>query len=153
MEYRGKFAKVKELAGFPVFKIFLSATLPPCMEEFFLEETSMPSSTLFIRAPTSRPNLRYHVLHVENEVKHINKVAVQLAHHLQQSTFAENSRGILGFRVSSKPLLSMRQLALKHNLPEEDLCFRPGVSSATCQVYIPWATAWESSSQLSDLLL
>src|SRR5436190_18594703 len=41
-----------------------------------------------------------------------------------------------GFKVSSEPLSSMRRLALKHNLPEEDLCFRPGVSSATCQVYI-----------------
>jgi hypothetical protein len=55
----------------------------------------MPSSTVFIRAPTSRPNLRYHVLHVENQVKHINKVAAELAQHLQQTTFTNESRGIV----------------------------------------------------------
>src|SRR5438876_4381883 len=94
-DYRGSFIKVKEFAGFPIQKIFLSASLPPSLEPLFLEYTCTPSSTLFIRAPTTRLNLRYHVLQVENQVKHINKVAIALAKHLQTTTFTEASRGII----------------------------------------------------------
>lgn len=83
------------LASFPVQKIFLSATIPPILEESFLEETSMPSSTPWIRASTTRPNLRYHVFNVDNYLKHVNLVTIGLAKYIQQTLFGNESRGIV----------------------------------------------------------
>jgi Helicase conserved C-terminal domain len=93
--YRGDFARVKELAFYPVMKIFLTATLPVTHEELLLEETCMPSSTRFIRAPTTRPNIRYHVLHINNQMKPVNQIAIDLASYLQQTIFTAQSRGII----------------------------------------------------------
>jgi superfamily II DNA/RNA helicase len=93
--FRDVFGKVSKLASFAVLKIFLSATMPPELEPEFIHEASMPNSLLFIRAPTSRPNLRYNVIQVENRVRHIHEVALALAHHLEVNTFKEDSRGII----------------------------------------------------------
>src|SRR5436190_1203488 len=93
--YRSSFLKVKELAGYPIQKIFLTATLPPKLEKLFLETTCMPSSTLIIRAPTTRRNLRYHVLTLEPEMKDIEQLAKELSALLEEKTFGESSRGII----------------------------------------------------------
>jgi hypothetical protein len=93
--FRDVFSKVSRLAAFAVIKIFLSATMPPDLESEFLQESCMPKSLLFIRAPTSRPNLRYNVIHVENQIRHIHEVALKLAHLLQANTFTGDSRGII----------------------------------------------------------
>jgi hypothetical protein len=95
LAYRDTFSQAHKLAGFVTQKIYLSATLPPELQERFLELTGLPSSTLFIRACTTRPNLRYHVLKVENRVKHIKDVTVDLADFLQNTTFSSTSRGII----------------------------------------------------------
>ena len=95
MDYRSQFSKLKRLASFPVMKIFLSATIPPILEHMFLEETCLPSSTKWIRASTTRPNLRYHVFQVDNHVKHVQKVAANLANYLQDTHFNTNTRGII----------------------------------------------------------
>jgi superfamily II DNA helicase RecQ len=94
-DYRHQFSRLKRLASFPVQKIFLTATLPPILQEAFLEETCLPSSTLWIRASTSRPNLRYHSFSVDNLVKHVMKVTVGLVQHLNQNLFTPASRGIV----------------------------------------------------------
>lgn len=93
--FRASFLRIRELAQFPIQKIFLSATLPPYLEEYFLMLTSLPSSTLVIRAPTPRPNLRYHAMTVEPQIKSAVTLAKELSIFLEEKTFAETSRGII----------------------------------------------------------
>ena len=52
-DFRSSFTRIKELAQYPVQKIFLSATLPPFLVDVFLDMTALPQSTLVIRGPTS----------------------------------------------------------------------------------------------------
>ena len=52
-DFRSSFTRIKELAQYPVQKIFLSATLPPFLVDVFLDTTALPQSTLVIRGPTS----------------------------------------------------------------------------------------------------
>ena len=48
-----------------------------------------------MRAPTNRPNIRYHVLHVEESIKPINKVAIDIANVLESRFTSPSSRGII----------------------------------------------------------
>jgi hypothetical protein len=93
--YRNSFSKLFMLAAYAIMKIYLSATMPPTLEKTFLSDSGMPSSMLFIRAPTTRPNLRYQVIQFENRLSHITKFAISVAKHLQTTTFTEDSRGII----------------------------------------------------------
>ena len=93
--FRSSFLRIKDLAQFPVQKIFLSATLPPFLEEHFFQMAALPSSTLVIRAPTSRPNLRYHAMVVEPQIKSVDDAAKELCNYLEEKTFEESSRGII----------------------------------------------------------
>jgi Helicase conserved C-terminal domain len=95
LEFRGSFAKLLTLAAYEVQKLYLTATLPPELEDEFLKDSGMPRTLLFIRAPTTRPNIRYHVLYLDHQIEHANKVSVRLAKHLQATTFGDNSRGII----------------------------------------------------------
>ncbi|KAG6848431.1 hypothetical protein H0H93_000226 [Arthromyces matolae] len=94
-EYRSKFAKLGELAQYDVQRIFLSATLPPSLMDHFLTKNYLPNSTLVIRAPTFRPNLRYHVLWIEERIHKMADVTKKLALQLEASTFSPYSRGII----------------------------------------------------------
>ena len=89
--YRSSFLKVKELAGYTIQKIFLTATLPPTLEGLFLETTCLPSSTLIIRSPTTRHNLRYHVLTLEPQMKDMEELTKELSALLEEKTFGESS--------------------------------------------------------------
>lgn len=93
INYRYQFDKIRRLAGYAVQKIYLTATLPPYLEQIFLRETSLQSSSIFIRAPTYRPNLRYHILPVTEDIK--LHIATKLAKHLESEYFQSDSRGII----------------------------------------------------------
>lgn len=77
--YREKFNAVKELAQFPVQKIFLTATLAVFIEDHFLQQVYLPRSTPVIREPTNRTNLMYHLLRVEQRVRKAKDVIIDLA--------------------------------------------------------------------------
>ncbi|KAG6834775.1 hypothetical protein H0H93_007508 [Arthromyces matolae] len=94
-DYRTRFSQLGELAAFPVQRIFLSATLPPTLVQHFLIKNYLPNSTKVIRAPTFRANLRYLVLHVEERIRPVSEVAIDLARHLETTIFSPFSRGII----------------------------------------------------------
>jgi superfamily II DNA helicase RecQ len=88
--------KYRNLAIYPVQRILLSATVPPVLEQYLLDSSALPSSTLFIRAPTQRPLIRYHVIHLEYGVHlGIHEYTVTLARYLQKTNFDANSNGII----------------------------------------------------------
>src|SRR5436190_21441651 len=93
--YRSSSLRIKDLAGYPIQKVFLTATLPPILESLFLETTCMPSSTLIIRSPTTRYNLRYHILTLEQQIKDMQQLAKELSALLKEKTFGESSQGII----------------------------------------------------------
>ena len=94
VEYRPQLSGLKELANYPVQKIYLTATLPPNLEYELKVATSLPGTTTVIRESTDRPNLGYHVLHCQEFVVDTNQVVVQLAK-LIEGGFDTNSRGII----------------------------------------------------------
>jgi hypothetical protein len=88
--------KYRNLAGYAVQRILLSATVPPIFQELLLEHSALPRSTLFIRAPTQRPLIRYHIIHLEHGIhKGLHEYTISLAQHLQQSIFRTDSNGII----------------------------------------------------------
>jgi Helicase conserved C-terminal domain len=93
--YRLKFNAVKELAQYPVQKIFLTATLPVSLEDYFLEQSYLPRSTLVLREPTNRPNLMYHLLRVEKRVRKATDVITDMAQLVERELWTEASRGII----------------------------------------------------------
>jgi Helicase conserved C-terminal domain len=94
VHYRECFEKVKELASYPVQKIYLTATLPPQLEHELKVATCLPESVPVIRESTDRPNLAYHVLQYNGLAVRTTDTAVKLAKVLQQ-TFEADSRGII----------------------------------------------------------
>lgn len=94
-KFRKKFDAVKELAQYLVQKIYLTATLAVYLEDYFLQQVYLPRSTLIIREPTNRKNLMYHILHVEQRVRKIKDVAVDLARLVEKETWTAASRGII----------------------------------------------------------
>jgi hypothetical protein len=113
--YREKFSKLKELAAFPVQKIFLTATLPPRLEHQLKVETSMPESVTVIREPTDRPNLCYHVLHYNGNKIDTTATVVKLAHLLGEQ-FESDSRGIIFSRyIEEVDELARRFLECKNH--------------------------------------
>ena len=101
VEYRHQFSALKELANFPVQKIYLTATLPPNLEYELKVATSLPGTTTVIRESTDRPNLGYHVLHCQEFVADTNQVVVELAK-LIEGGFDTDSRGIIFCRSVSR---------------------------------------------------
>jgi len=93
--YRKKFDAVKELAQFPVQKIFITATLPVFLEDYFLQQIYLPSSTPVIREPTNRKNIMYHLLHVEQRVRKPADVLMDLAKLVERELWTNASRGII----------------------------------------------------------
>ena len=93
--YRKKFEAVKELAQYPVQKIFITATLAVSLEDNFLQQVYLPRSTSVIREPTNRPNLMYHVLRVEQRVRKATDVIVDLTRLVERELWTEASRGII----------------------------------------------------------
>lgn len=62
-------------------KIYLTATYPPFLHNHFCKCTGLPTDTLVVRAPTSRPELRLHVVHLkrgEDLCKRAYSVAIRL---------------------------------------------------------------------------
>jgi hypothetical protein len=51
--YQKKFSAVKELAQYPVQNIYLTTTLAPYLEDYFLQQVYLPHSTLIFREPTN----------------------------------------------------------------------------------------------------
>lgn len=94
-DYRKKFSSVKELAQYLLQKIFLTATLPPYLEEFYLQQVCLPASTVIIRAPTNRKHLRYHVLNVNQWAWKLNDVAIDLARLVEKEVWTATSCGII----------------------------------------------------------
>lgn len=93
--YRSKFNAVKELAQFPVQKIYLTATLPVFLEDYFLQQVYLPPSTPVIREPTNRKNLMYHLLRVDQRVRKAKDVVIDLAQLVEKDLWTEASRGII----------------------------------------------------------
>jgi len=93
--YRQKFNAVKELAQYPVQKIFLTATLPVFLEDYFLQQVYLPRSTVVIREPTNRKNLVYHLLRIEQRVRKAKDVIIDLAKLVEQELWTMASRGII----------------------------------------------------------
>jgi hypothetical protein len=93
--YRSKFNAVKELAQFPVQKIYLTATLPVFLEDFFLQQVYLPGSTPIIREPTNRKNLMYHLLRVDQRARKVKDVVIDLARLVEKDLWTEGSRGII----------------------------------------------------------
>ena len=59
-EYRSLFAKLQALAGFPIAKMLLTASLPKRLEADFLRAFGLPLSTKILRAPSEQPHISYH---------------------------------------------------------------------------------------------
>lgn len=93
--YREKFNAVKELAQYPVQKIFITATLPVFLEDHFLQQVYLPRSTPFIREPTNRKNIVYHLLRVEQRVRKAKDVIIDLAKLVERELWTAESRGII----------------------------------------------------------
>ena len=93
--YRQKFNAVKELAQYPVQKIFITATLPVFLEDYFLQQVYLPRSTPVIREPTNRKNIIYHLLRVEQRVRKAKDVIVDLAKLVERELWNVSSRGIV----------------------------------------------------------
>jgi Helicase conserved C-terminal domain len=93
--YRQKFNAVKELAQYPVQKIFITATLPVFLEDYFLQQVYLPRSTPVIREPTNRTNIIYHLLRVEQRVRKAKDVIVDLAKLVERDLWNVSSRGII----------------------------------------------------------
>ena len=93
--YRKKFEAVKELAQFPVQKIFITATLAVFLEDYFLQQVYLPPSTPVIREPTNRKNLMYHMLRVEQRVRKAKDVIIDLVKLVEKEVWTEASRGII----------------------------------------------------------
>lgn len=93
--YRQKFNAVKELAQYPVQKIFITATLPVFLEDYFLQQVYLPRSTQVIREPTNRKNIIYHLLRVEQRVRKAKDVIVDLAKLVERELWNASSRGII----------------------------------------------------------
>jgi hypothetical protein len=93
--YRHKFNAVKELAQYPVQKIFITATLPVFLEDYFLQQVYLPRSTPVIREPTNRKNIIYHLLRIEQRVRKAKDVIVDLAKLVEKELWTVASRGII----------------------------------------------------------
>ena len=93
--YRKKFNAVKELAQYPVQKIFITATLAVFLEDYFLQQVYLPRSTSVIREPTNRKNIIYHVLRVEQRVRKARDVIIDLAKLVEKDLWTSTSRGII----------------------------------------------------------
>lgn len=93
--FRTKFNAVKELAQYPVQKIFLTATLAVFLEDYFLQQLYLPRSTIVIREPTNRKNIIYHLLRVEQRVRKAKEVILDLAKLVENELWTMASRGII----------------------------------------------------------
>jgi len=93
--YRRKFSAVKELAQFPIQKIFLSATSPVFLEDYFLQQVYLPRSTIVIREPTNRKNIIYHKLRIEQRIRKAKDVVLDLAKLVERELWTIESRGII----------------------------------------------------------
>jgi hypothetical protein len=93
--YRTKFNAVKELAQFPIQKIFLSATSPVFLEDYFLQQVYLPRSTIVIREPTNRKNIIYHKLRIEQRIRKAKDVIIDLARLVERELWTIESRGII----------------------------------------------------------
>jgi hypothetical protein len=93
--YRQKFNAVKELAQYPVQKVFITATLPVFLEDYFLQQVYLPRSTSVIREPTNRLNITYHLLRVEQRVRKAKDVIIDLARLVEREQWTLESRGII----------------------------------------------------------
>ena len=76
-------------------KIFLTATLALYLEDYFLQQVYLPHSALIIRELTNRKNLMFHLLHVEQWVRKINDVVVDLVQLMEKETWTADSHGII----------------------------------------------------------
>lgn len=94
-DFRKKFDAVKELAQYPVQKIYITATLAVFLEDHFLQQVYLPRSTPIIREPTNRTNLMYHLLRVEQRVRKAKDVIIDLARLVEKELWTEASRGII----------------------------------------------------------
>jgi Helicase conserved C-terminal domain len=94
-KYRKKFDAVKELAQYPVQKIFITATLAVFLEDYFLQQIYLPRSTPVIREPTNRNNLMYHMLRIEQRVRKAEDVIIDLTKLVEREVWTEASRGII----------------------------------------------------------
>jgi Helicase conserved C-terminal domain len=101
VHYRSRFEKVKDLANYPVQKIYLTATLPPQLEHELKVASCLPESVPVIRESTDRPNLAYHVLQYNGLRVRTTDTVVKLAKVLQES-FEADSRGIIFCRSISR---------------------------------------------------
>jgi len=93
--YRQKFSAVKELAQYPVQKIYITATLAVFLEDYFLQQVYLPRSTPVIREPTNRTNIIYHLLRIEQRVRKAKDVVVDLAKLVEGVLWTMASRGII----------------------------------------------------------
>jgi Helicase conserved C-terminal domain len=93
--HRNQFDKIRKLAIYKVQKIYLTATLPPSLLKSFLRNVDLPPSTKVIRASTNRPNIRYHLLRVDESIKHATAVAVDVAKVLESQFTSGLARGII----------------------------------------------------------
>jgi hypothetical protein len=119
LEYRGLFQKIKTFASFNVQKIYLTASLPPRLVPRFLQETSLPNSTVIIRAPTYQINLRYHVITIEPTSTKIDRFVVDLAHVLTTTFLSPKSRGIIF--CTSKAMVEHVGTSFNNSISHSDL--------------------------------
>src|SRR5947207_3262298 len=84
-------------ASWPTFpsRRYFSLSLSKDLEREFLEETSLPPSTLVIRAPVHQPHIRYHVISVEPGRTTTLRFAVDLAKLLTTEVHGSSKRGII----------------------------------------------------------
>jgi Helicase conserved C-terminal domain len=94
-DQRFQFDKIRQLAQYKVQKIYLTATLPPILVKPFLRRVGLPASTSVVRALTNRPNIRYHLLRVNEHVRRATAVAVDVANVLESQFTSGLSRGII----------------------------------------------------------
>lgn len=76
-------------------KIFITATLPVFLEDYFLQQVYLPRSTRVIREPTNRKNIVYHLLRVEQRVRKAKDVIIDLAKLVERELWTAASRGII----------------------------------------------------------
>lgn len=98
-DFRPRLRAIDNIQRFALPKIYLSATLPMDLEDTFLKYAGLTRpSTLIIRAPTNRPELRYHV-HQCRQPSDVIRFSLNLVHSLHRHMFQPDSRGIIFCRT------------------------------------------------------
>jgi hypothetical protein len=95
-KFRPDFTRLWEMAFRSCQRIQLSATCPPHLEKTVMKRALLkPELTQWIRGETNRPELRYHVAHVDTKKHDMVPALANIAKVLEKNHFEHISRGVI----------------------------------------------------------